>query len=215
MTIVDAGANIGLYSLIASKIVGVKGKVFSFEPSKETFQRFLNNIKLNRFTNITPLNFGLGDQPNEKLILRQDNGYGDAERYLFPANEAPDIKLENMNEIYIEEEIIINTLDNYLNKINVNKIDFLKIDTEGFEYYILQGAEQILKNSPKIVILIECTASGTARAKTTQKEVFQILKKIDLNIFYWNSTNNNWCNDEPGIYSAGDVWACKNIKQLK
>jgi len=214
MTIVDAGANIGLYSLIASKLVGDKGKVFSFEPSLETFQRFLNNIKLNRFSNITPLNFGLGDKPNEKLILRQDKGYGDAERYLFPANEAPSIKLENMNEILIEEEIIIDTLDNYLNKINVNKIDFLKIDTEGFEYYILKGAEQMLKNSPEIVMLMECTALGTARAKTTQKEVFQMLKEINLSIFYWNKNTKSWCDDEEGILNAGDVWACKNREQL-
>ena len=148
------------------------------------------------------------------MILRQDKGYGDAERYLVPANEAPSIKLENMNETLIEEEINIDTLDKYLNKINVNKIDFLKIDTEGFEYYILKGAEQILKNSPEIVILMECTASGSARAKTTQKEVFQILKKIDLNIFYWNRDTKAWCDDE-GILNAGDVWVCKNINQLK
>jgi FkbM family methyltransferase len=214
MTIVDAGANIGLYSLIASKRVGVKGKVFSFEPSKETFQRLLNNIRLNGFSNINPINFGLGDKPNEKLILRQDKGYGDAERYLFAANEAPSISLENINEVYIEEEIIIDTLDNFLNKVNVSKIDFLKIDTEGFEYYILKGAKEILNNSPEIVMLLECTALGTARAKTSQKEVFFFLRELNLNIFYWSKKTKSWCDDEDGIYNAGDVWVCKHREQL-
>jgi FkbM family methyltransferase len=214
MTIVDAGANIGLYSLIGSTLVGDKGSVFSFEPSLETFQRFQNNIKLNRISNITPLNFGLGDKPNEKLILRQDKGYGDAERYLFPVTEFPSIKLENMDEILIEEEIIIDTLDNYLKKSKVQKIDFLKIDTEGFEFYILKGAEQILKNSPEIILLMECTALGTARAKTTQKEVFKILKEINLSIFYWNKDVRAWCDDEEGILKAGDVWVCNDKNKL-
>jgi len=213
MIVVDAGANIGLYSLIASKLIGLKGKVFSFEPSKETFQRLLNNIELNKFSNIIPINKGLGDTSNEKLILRQDIGFGDAERYLFSGNEAPDIKLENINAVNIEEEIIIDTLDNSLNKMNFNKIDFLKMDTEGFEYYILKGAKQVLRNSPDIVMLMECTELGTARAKTTQKEVFKILKDNNLNIFYWNSIIRDWCDDE-GIYTAGDVWVCKNKEQL-
>lgn len=214
MTIVDAGANIGLYSLIASNVVGANGKVFSFEPSKETFQRLLNNIKLNGFTNITSFNHGLGDKINEKLILRQDVGNGDAERYLLHENEAPDRKLENVNSIKIGEEIIIDTLDNSLAKFNINKIDFLKIDTEGFEYYILKGAKQILHNSPQIIMLLECTALGTARARTSQKEVFDILKENGLNIFYWNHESKKWCDDEDGTLNAGDVWVCKNREQL-
>jgi|AntAceMinimDraft_3_1070362.scaffolds.fasta_scaffold17002_2 FkbM family methyltransferase len=213
MVVVDAGANIGLYSLIASKLIGIKGKVFSFEPSKETFQRLLDNIELNKLSNITPLNKGLGDKLNEKLILRQDIGNGDAERYLFSGNEAPDIKLENINAVNIEEEIILDTLDNSLSKMNVKKVDFLKMDTEGFEYYILKGAKQVLRNSPDIIILMECTELGTARAKTTQKEVFKILKDNNLNIFYWDSIIKDWC-DGDGIYTAGDVWVCRDIKQL-
>ena len=212
MIVVDAGANIGLYSLIASKIAGLKGKVFSFEPSKETFKRLENNIKLNNFHNITAVNEGLGDKPNEKLILRQDSGYGDAERYLFSSNEAPDIELENI-ALKNEEEIIIDTVDSNLYKRDVKKIDFLKIDTEGFEYYILKGAKQVLRNSPEIVMLMECTPFGTARANSSQKEVFKILKDNNLNIFYWNTVLNDWSDDD-GIYNAGDVWVCKNINQL-
>lgn len=214
MTIVDAGANIGLYSLIASKLVGDDGRVFSFEPSKETFKRFMNNIKLNQSKNITAFNNGLGDKIDEKLLLRQEIGYGDAERYLFPNNEAPNIKLENTNKIHLVEEVYINTLDNCLKTLNIQKIDFMKIDTEGFEYYILKGAKEILHNSPNIIILMECTPYGTARAKTTQKEVFKILQDNGLNIFYWNHIKKGWNYDEEGILKAGDVWACRNMTQL-
>lgn len=214
MIIVDAGANIGLYSLIASQSVGLNGKVFSFEPSIQTFQRLSDNIKLNGFKNITPFNKGLGDKLNEKLILRQDVGNEDAERYLFPNNEAPDVKLKNMNTILTEEEVTIDTLDNCLKNLNIQKIDFLKIDTEGYEYYILKGAKNIIQNSPEIVLFMECTDLGTARASTTQKEVFSILKKVGLNIFYWDTISKNFCDDEVGTYNAGEIWVCKNKNQL-
>jgi FkbM family methyltransferase len=212
MVVVDAGANIGLYSMIASKIVSVEGKVFAFEPSIESFNRLNSNIKLNNLKNIIYINEGLGEEANN-LILRQDEGYGDAERYLFSDNEAPDIGLEDII-LKNEEEIVINTLDNNLLKRNINKIDFLKIDTEGFEYYILKGAEEILKNSPDIVIFMECTPFGTARANTSQAEVFKILEDNNLNIFFWNHDLNEWSDDRVGALSAGEVWVCKNIKQL-
>jgi FkbM family methyltransferase len=213
MVVVDAGANIGLYSLIASKLIGEKGKVFSFEPSKETFARLCSNIELNNVTNITPLNIGLGDKIDEKLVLLQDDGLGDATRYLLPQNQAPSDIFDEVSKSNVEE-IIIDTLDNCLNKFNIQSIDFLKIDTEGFEYYILKGATNILKNSPNIVILMECTPTGTARANTNQDEVFKIIKNAGLNIFYWNKIKNNWCDDEDGILSAGDIWVCKSLSQL-
>lgn len=214
MIVVDAGANIGLYTLIAGNLVGDNGRVYSFEPSNETFERLKKNIALNNLHNILAVNLGLGENPNEKLILRQDVGYGDAERYLHLSNEAHSIKLENVNELFIKEEILIDTLDNYFNKLNVEKIDFLKIDTEGFEYYILKGSEQVLKKSPEIVILMECTALGTARANTSQKKVFDFLKDLDFKVFYWNTIKMSWCNDEDGILNAGDVWVCKHREQL-
>src|ERR1039457_1116230 len=215
MTIVDAGANIGLYSLIGSRLVGPKGRVFSFEPSGETFRRLLNNIGLNGFSNIEPFNNGLGDKSNERLILRQDIGYGDAERYLLHENRAPDIKVQNVNDMKVGEEILVDTLDSCLAKFDTKRIDFLKLDTEGFEYYVLKGAKQILENSSEIVILMECTALGTARARTSQEDVFGILKEYDLNIFYWNAMSKNWCDDVAGTLKAGDVWGCKDKNQLK
>ena len=214
MTIVDAGANIGFYSLIASGLVGPTGKVISFEPSKETFTRLLDNIKLNEFSNIIPFNNGLGDKANEKLVLRQDVGYKDAERYLFPGNKAPDTKIENISILQRKEEVILDTLDNCLKNLNITKVDFIKIDTEGYEYYILKGAKNILQNSPEAILLMECTASGAARVSTTQEIIFSMLKEFGLNIFYWNTILNDWCDDEAGILEAGNVWGCKDKNQL-
>jgi FkbM family methyltransferase len=214
MTVVDAGANIGLYSLVASKIVGDSGKVFSYEPSFETFQRLKKNIEINNVSNIFLTNCGLGETEDEVLILRQDIGTKDAERYIMPKNYVADEKLINVKEINIKEEIRIDTLDNNLKKNQINKIDFLKIDTEGFEYYILLGAKKILLSSPEIIMLMECTTLGTTRANTTQKKVFDLLGALGFKIFYWADVKNEWCDDNEGIYNSGVVWVCKSKDQL-
>jgi FkbM family methyltransferase len=214
MTVIDAGANIGLYTLIASKIVGENGKVFSFEPSKETYERLKNNVTLNQSTNIEIINCGLGDTPDQMLQLRQDLGYDDAERYLVPLNHNINNELENVGELNLSEKVKIDTLDNFCKKNNIKQINLLKIDTEGFEYYILNGSRNILKNSEKLIILMECTAMGTKRANTTQEKVFDILIEEGFKIFYWNTNINNWSTDTEGCLMAGDLWVCKNVEQL-
>jgi len=208
MTMIDAGANIGFFSLVASELVGKEGKVVSFEPSKETFNKLIQNIKLNQCSNITAFNNGLGDKPNEKLVLWQDAGRKDAERYVVPDNSiigvSPEIDIER------REEVSLDTLDNCLKKLNITKVDFIKIDTEGYEYYILKGAQNILQNNPEVILLMECTEQGAARALTTQEKIFSMLKSFGLNIFYWNNNTKTWCNDEAGTLKAGNVWVCKN-----
>ena len=214
MTVVDAGANIGLYSLIASELVGEKGKVYAFEPSFETYQRFLKNIKLNQATNIFPNNLGLGDQIDQELQLRQDIGFEDAERYLVPPDFEINTELANVNLMTKEERIKITMLDDFIAKLGVGSIDFLKIDTEGFEYYILNGAKQILKSSDSIIIFFECTELGTQRSNTSQKEVFNILLELDFKIYYWNNQEMKFSSDLEGCLASGELWACKSEDQL-
>ena len=213
MIIIDAGANIGLYTLIASKLVGINGKVLAFEPSKETFQRLKNNIELNSFKNIIAINTGLGNKVNEKQFLRQDLGNLDAERYLLPSNIPFIVNLENKSNLNIEEEILLETIDNVCQINRISNVDFMKIDTEGYEYYILQGCKEVLKKNPKLVILMECTALGTARASTTQEKVFNFLRTFGFDIFYFDYEKNTFSNDN-GIFNAGDLWVCKSKSQL-
>jgi FkbM family methyltransferase len=214
MTVVDAGANIGLYSLLASQLIGESGQVFSFEPSRETYSRLEKNIALNQVSNVKAFNLGLGDNNNQELVLRQDIGYEDAERYIVPQDVTIDNDLENVSEIYKSESVKVVTLDSCLKNCGINTIDFLKIDTEGFEYYILNGAKEYLKN-PNLILLFECTELGTQRANTSQKQVFDLLSEFGFELYYWSEEVANWCNDEEGCYRAGDLWATKSIDHLK
>ena len=214
MIVVDAGANIGLYSLLASKLVGDSGQVFSFEPSVETYLRLSKNIQINKSKNINAINCGLGDSNDQELVLRQDLGYEDAERYMVPSDAILNKDLENVNDLAKSEKVSIVRLDSYLETQGISKIDFMKIDTEGFEYYVLNGAKEILSNSDQLVILFKCTELGTKRANINQRKVFDILHNSGFGIYYWDDSSNSWNNDVEGCFSAGELWAAKSINKL-
>lgn len=206
---VDVGANIGFYSLIASHFVGQSGHVISFEPSKITFSNLNKNIKLNQkfSNNINLFNVGLGNLENEKLILRRDTGYGDAEKYIAPKNNMLDHKLPNVAALDESEEITVTTLDGLLKGTERQNVDFMKLDTEGFELFALQGAKETITNSKNIILMLECTPLGTARAGYTQRDVSDFIKSCGLLLFYFDEIRGKFCEDEEGLYRAGNIWA--------
>jgi FkbM family methyltransferase len=135
--VVDAGANIGCFSLQAAKKVGVTGKVIAFEPIDENYRMLVRNIRLNNATNIAAERLGLGDSAGEAEIGVYGRG-GDSS-IMFPRYAKPP---------RTTKKIGITTLD----RQRLQKLDFLKLDTEGFELNILRGAKGMLeKHHPKIV----------------------------------------------------------------
>lgn len=208
---IDAGANIGLYSIIGSRLVGNKGKVFSFEPSKETFDLFLKNIELNKLKNIIPINMGLGNKIGDTLILSQNIESGDAEKYILKAENKMNNDDNVLNKIQMTESILLDTLDNFQLTNNIKKVNFLKIDVEGYEYYVLKGAENLLKNNPEIIILFECAQHLACRAGSTQTAVFSFLNKLGIEIVYWNEKEKKWSNNQAEAMKSGQLVGGRNI----
>ena len=217
MHIVDVGANIGIYSIIACKKLKEKngGGIWAFEPSSENYERLLKNLSLNKCNDlVTPVNLGLGNKDNEKLSLRRDSGYGDAERYILPDNKPPREELPNIKRKVEGENVKLTTLDSFMEKINNSRVDFIKMDTEGYEYFGLQGARKILASNPNMVFMVECTELGTKRAGHTQQDVYDILNEFGFRCFYWDLNQQAWGKDKAALLKAGNIWACRNVEQL-
>jgi len=208
---IDAGANIGLHSIICSKIVGTAGKVYSFEPSKANFDLLLKNIELNHIKSIIPINKGLGDKIGETLILSQNFETGDAEKYILKAENKGTNTDNFFNKIQLTESISLETLDNFQLINNLKKVDFLKIDVEGYEYYVLKGAENLLKNNPQIIILFECAEHLASRAGAQQTAVFSFLNKLGFEIVYWNEKEKKWSNNQAEAMKSGQLLGGRNI----
>jgi len=134
MIAVDVGASFGILSFIMSKLVGNEGKVYCFEPSFYMFVRLKNGIKLNRFTNIIPEKLALSDMyKTETLVTKKFGQIGD------------DTKNTET------EKVTFIPLDEYWSEIPY--IDFIKIDTDGYEPEVIRGAENCLEKSHPMMII--------------------------------------------------------------
>lgn len=135
LTIFDVGANIGNYTLLLKKEFKDKAIIYSFEPSRITFDRLLLNVK--DCNNIVSYNFGFGNK-NEEVILYTNSD----------ASELASVYKRKLDHFKIfmdkTETICIKTIDSFCNDNNIKHIDFLKLDVEGNEINVLNGAKQML-----------------------------------------------------------------------
>ncbi len=142
-TVLDIGGNIGQTALFFSRKVGNNGKVISFEPFPKTFKRFEKNLSLNKgIKNIKLEMVALGDS-NEVLKMHSGNkGNSGQNRIIQQGADESDAF-----------EVKVMTLNDYIKQNTVDKIDFIKIDVEGFEYKALSGSNEIInKHKPKLFI---------------------------------------------------------------
>lgn len=148
--ILDIGANVGLYSLLGSEMVGPAGRILAFEPEPATHAALLKNLNINGIDNVTALPMALSDRNGmvelsvpEEVKARYE--FGDS--YL-SMNPAADEGSRNA--------IPCRRLDEVLEEMNLTKVDLIKIDVEGAEYLCLSGADRLLQGDHKPIILMEC-----------------------------------------------------------
>lgn len=134
----DAGANIGAYSMEVSKIFKHrKIKVFSFEPSQETFKNLTQNLE--GILNVIPVNYGLSDKEATINLFSDSSSSGLASVY--------NRRLDHFNKkLDKTEKIELTTIDAFCINNKIENIDFLKIDVEGHELNVLHGASRMINN---------------------------------------------------------------------
>lgn len=141
--VIDAGANIGLTSIYASKLTGSKGVVYGFEPLNSTFDILRKNIRINRIKNIVPI----------QIALSNYNGKGKIYSNIHVNRGAASLNSNKVKQPPIE--IDVKTLNSWVKENNILKIDFIKIDVEGSELELLKGASELFQDSPKPTICLE------------------------------------------------------------
>ena len=171
-TFIDIGANIGLFSLLASKKIGDNGKVICFEPAPETYKRLNENIELNQIKNVESRNLGLSDKEDELKFYISDTGF-DAWNSFAPTN---DYKLRKAIDIKVS------TLDKQLEDLDKSTIKFIKIDVEGWEKFVIQGGKKFFQNYAPIVML-EFTEENTFNAGYNIHDIFGELETLGYEWF--------------------------------
>lgn len=136
--IFDIGANIGYYTVLASKLVDLKGKVYAFEPDPDNLKLLEKNILLNKCSNVVVVPMAVSERAGT-LTFKKD--------------------LSNPGESKISEKgnvkVKATTLDKFITSRRIKKIDLIKVDVEGAEINVLKGARTLIGRKD-IKMFFEC-----------------------------------------------------------
>jgi FkbM family methyltransferase len=143
---VDVGANLGFMSGIFSGLVGPSGRVHSFEPSPVVYGKLLEVIQANDYVNVLPYNIGCGKEESS-LVLHSPSSSGHA-------TLRPNAGMEGKTP---EKQIVrIVKMDEFLG-LELERLDLLKIDTEGYEDEVLAGAAGLIQKFKPIIYIELCS----------------------------------------------------------
>jgi FkbM family methyltransferase len=123
-TVVEIGANIGTHTVYFAQAVGPHGRVWAFEPQRIVFQTLCANLALNNLTNVEALQVAVGNAPGEIMVPLLD---------YYQANNFGGVSLGHFSR---GDPVQVITLDS----LNLPRCDLLKIDVEGMEAQVLEGA---------------------------------------------------------------------------
>ncbi len=171
MRVINIGANVGLYAVLASALVGEEGSVYAFEPSSLSYARLLRNLDLNGCTNVIAARLAVADS-NLPLVLRVDArhpGY-DGHAFVEKTHRVPTL-------LRTDEMVECCTLDDYLAAAGVAGFDFLIMDIEGAEYWALKGASKSLAYG-NATLMLECSRN--------QLETKALLEGLGYRFWSWD-----------------------------
>ena len=131
----DIGANVGIYTLVASRIVGPLGRVIAFEPSAQSFPLLQQNIALNSLTNVRAFPLALSEKRGRVRLYHAPCSSGNS------LGKRPRFRGSF-------EEVVAESLDYVLQGIPVESVDVIKMDAQGAEEFLQLFLSSIRKERP-------------------------------------------------------------------
>jgi FkbM family methyltransferase len=145
----DIGANFGYYAISASAAMGDKGFVYAFEPNREVYELLRENITLNDFENSIKcyLNcIGNADGMTDFFVTEESSFSG--------------MGATGRSNLVAQIDVPIARLDTFVKEHNIPHVSALKIDVEGYEFAVLEGAIDTIKSNDDLVIMMEISAKN-------------------------------------------------------
>jgi FkbM family methyltransferase len=172
--VIDVGANIGFYTILFAKNLNNK-KVLSIEPTKNAAQRLSHNVELNDVTKNVVIFEGVASNMNGTMEIKTI--VGKEEYSSLGVMKHPSI----IKDKYITQKVMSMTIDNLV-KQNFLDPGFIKVDAEGVEHLVFEGAQNVLKEK-RPIILSELSDFLLKENGSSSKEIINLIKNCKYDIF--------------------------------
>lgn len=163
--VLDIGANIGFYTKILSELVGDMGKVYAFEPDKTNFSHLINNTK--NLSNVEFINKAVSNKTGKITLYQSDLLNVDHKTYA-----TKDYTSKTEIDCIAVDDIIPN-----------KKVDFIKIDIQGYEYFAFKGMQEIFKANDNLKIITELYPYGLNNSGISIEEFLHLLTENAFHIY--------------------------------
>jgi len=172
--VLDIGAHIGLFSIIAAKLTNITAQVFAFEPAPTTQKVLKQTIAINRLQqNVIPVNAAMGKQPGSITFFVSDD---EADNSNSLVSYKEDRKLHGI-------EVKVDTIDHFVAAQNITQVNFIKIDVEGAEYDTLRGGIDVFKTlKPNFILAIH--PEPIAKKGDKLQDIYDLLVQLNYRIDY-------------------------------
>jgi FkbM family methyltransferase len=176
MTFVDIGANLGYYTILASEMVSVSGRVFAFEPDPRNFKLLNRNVALNQCRNVVAENKAISDGPQEIQLYRSPSNFGDHRTYA--------VRADALNQGNQRSRISVSatSLDDYFREAPA-RIDFIKMDVQGAENAALLGMKRLLTENQQVVLMTEYWPFGLSQAGASPSHFLDEARQLGFRFF--------------------------------
>ena len=197
-TVIDVGANVGAVALKSALLVGPNGQVHAFEPDPTNYNRLMKNFTMNSPQNLHVHNLGLGESEGYFLLETIDT-YNRGKNKI--VEEFPDYYIKD--HTYTKVKVV--PFDTHLQTSDIDKVNLIKIDVEGYEFHVIKGAIKTLEHfRPKL--FIEIDEQNLMEQGSHPSELVHLLEDFGYKIFHAESDdrierNYNFKNCHFDIYA--------------
>lgn len=170
MVVVDVGAHIGYYTLIAARRVAPGGKVFAFEPEAENFALLERTLALNHFPHVACHDVALADVSGRGSL------------FLSPENSG-DHRLYDPGDGRARQDVRLTTLDRFAREESLERVDLVKMDIQGAEGRALRGMCEVIAKSAGLTLFTEFWPEGLWSSGVDPRVFLASLRNLGFTIF--------------------------------
>jgi FkbM family methyltransferase len=185
--VMDVGANWGSHTLYFSRLAGGDGVVYAFEPFPPAFTELEWHMQANKCTNVRALPYAISDKDGTASFVIGDSP---SEGSLLEASSIPSTQKENVS-------VITRKLDSLIEELDLKRVKLIKIDVEGAESRVLQGAGNVIERfRPHLVIDLHTPEQDVDVARFLIDRRYKLSRLVGPPILHtdvgWPDQNGVW-----------------------